>query len=355
MAATPTSDCPLPVFTENPIILDITPFYGAIQVGSFLSAAVWGISSLQVFLYFMHSAERDSGMLKALVGALWCVDTTNQILTLKGGWKVLIQEYGRIAGLSENQSELLHHTWLEAIVIFAVQMYFVHRIFKFGSKIIREPVQKASLVAFCGAMVLAVIWQPVGIIVYLAGAFNKPLAEQAKPFFINMNMSMRAAAVGVDVAIAICMMFLLSREGQNGLTRTKRMVHRLTMIVVTSGTLTAVVVTIVLILIKIYPTTLYYCTLEFVVCSLYFSSFLANLNSRDYAHGHDGVHVSSYHNSGNSSTAVGLKTLNNSRYNHRLPKDTSTYSQGGVTSIEVHHDKITHGDVDYAFSPVKAV
>ncbi|KAJ8086077.1 hypothetical protein PM082_004896 [Marasmius tenuissimus] len=323
MAATPTSDCPLPVFTENPIILDITPFYGAIQVGSFLSAAVWGISSLQVFLYFMHSAERDSGMLKALVGALWCVDTTNQILTLKGGWKVLIQEYGRIAGLSENQSELLHHTWLEAIVIFAVQMYFVHRIFKFGSKIIREPVQKASLVAFCGAM--------------------------------NMNMSMRAAAVGVDVAIAICMMFLLSREGQNGLTRTKRMVHRLTMIVVTSGTLTAVVVTIVLTLIKIYPTTLYYCTLEFVVCSLYFSSFLANLNSRDYAHGHDGVHVSSYHNSGNSSTAVGLKTLNNSRYNHRLPKDTSTYSQGGVTSIEVHHDKITHGDVDYAFSPVKAV
>ncbi|KAK1216472.1 hypothetical protein PQX77_020889 [Marasmius sp. AFHP31] len=159
MAATPTSDCPLLVFTENPIILDITPFYGAIQVESFLSAAVLGISSLQVFLYFMHSAERDSGMLKTLVGVLWWVETTNQILTLKGG---LIQGYGRIAGLSENQSELLHHTWLEAIVIFAVQMYFVHRIFKIGSKTHRVPVQKASLFVFCGATVLAVIWQPGG-------------------------------------------------------------------------------------------------------------------------------------------------------------------------------------------------
>ncbi|KAJ8086081.1 hypothetical protein PM082_004900 [Marasmius tenuissimus] len=354
MSGNSTVSCPIP--TENPIILDITPFYGAIQVGSFLSAAVWGVSSLQVFIYFMHASDRDSGLLKALVGFLWCVDTVNQILVLKGGWKVLIKEYGRIAGLSENAVELLHHTWLEAIVIFAVQMYFLHRIFKFGSKTLRAPSHKVGLFALCGTLFLAILWQIVGIIIYLAKAFNQPLAAQTEPFFINMNISMRGAAVGVDVVIAICMVYLLTREGNNGLSRTKRMVHRLILIVITSGTLTAIVVTFVLILLKVYPAYLYFCILEFVVCSLYLSTLMANLNTRDYAHGKESgpTTMSSFSAPGhNNSNSTALKTLNSSRYNHQHPKDSSTYSDHTLTGIQVQQDSATYGDD--AFVRVKVV
>ena len=33
--------------TENPIIVDLTPTYGCMLVGAFLSCMVWGVSSLQ--------------------------------------------------------------------------------------------------------------------------------------------------------------------------------------------------------------------------------------------------------------------------------------------------------------------
>ena len=37
--------------TENPIILNLTPTYGCMLVGAFLSCMVWGVSSLQTQVY----------------------------------------------------------------------------------------------------------------------------------------------------------------------------------------------------------------------------------------------------------------------------------------------------------------
>ncbi|KAK0431452.1 hypothetical protein EV421DRAFT_1853569 [Armillaria borealis] len=127
MANTTTSNWIVP--TENPIVLDLTSTYGSLLVGSWLACAMWGVSSLQVFIYYMNSGNVDPLFLRILIGALWVFDTTNGILILKGQWNVLIHQYGSIEGLQEAPLELMHHIWVETIVIVIVQLYFIRRIY----------------------------------------------------------------------------------------------------------------------------------------------------------------------------------------------------------------------------------
>ncbi|KAF5388330.1 hypothetical protein D9615_000803 [Tricholomella constricta] len=120
-----TTLCP-----ENGI--NIMSSYGYSLLGSFFLSALWGASTLQVFIYFMNSADSDPTAVNVLIACLWVLDTVNEILVLKSNWPVLILNYGKLAGLAEIQPELMHHIWVQSIVVFVVQMYFIRRIYTFG-------------------------------------------------------------------------------------------------------------------------------------------------------------------------------------------------------------------------------
>ncbi|KAF5388332.1 hypothetical protein D9615_000801 [Tricholomella constricta] len=94
--ASPTTLCP-----ENGT--NIMTSYGYSLLGSFFSSAIWGASSLQVFIYFMNSADSDPTAVNVLIACLWVLDTVNEILVLKSNWPVLILNYGKLAGLLEIQ------------------------------------------------------------------------------------------------------------------------------------------------------------------------------------------------------------------------------------------------------------
>ncbi|KAK7055267.1 hypothetical protein R3P38DRAFT_1349584 [Favolaschia claudopus] len=276
-------------FQDNPIILDLTTSYGASIVGSWLASAMWGISSLQVFIYFSHSGDHDIALLRYLIAAIWLIDTTNTALVFKGNWKVLIGEYGRIANLFEIQNEFMIHTMLESVVIAVIQLYFIRRIYTFGKQTyIRSSFGNIGSIIFLVIMSCLAAWQVIGIILYQVFGYGKALADLSTPREINLNMSLRAAAVATDVIVALCMLFLLTRGGKNQFSQTRRMLHRLVLVTVTSGTITAIMATLVLILVAKYPADLTYTICEYSLCSLYFSTLLANLNTRDFVQGKNG-------------------------------------------------------------------
>lgn len=78
-----------------------------------------------------------------------------------------------------------------------------------------------------------------------------------------------------------------------------------------------------------YPNTLHYCIFEYTLGSLYFSTLLANLNSRDYVKEIDKGGVNTF--SGfNSSRDVGPN--NNTIFLERMGKQSSS----GTTQAPVH-------------------
>ncbi|KAK7013823.1 hypothetical protein R3P38DRAFT_3004074 [Favolaschia claudopus] len=265
---------------ENFIILDLSSSYGALSVGTWLASAMWGISSLQC------SAEADSALLRYLITFLWLFDTGNTILCMKGNWKVLIAEYGKIANLFDVQKFAVSHRSIQAVVIFVVQMYFIRRIYTFARQtFIRSNGAKLGGYFFVVFMSVLAGWQIIGLIVYQVFGYGKPLATLSTTREIDLNLSLRGAAVATDVIVALGMLFLLTRGSKNQFSQTRRMLQRLVVVTVSSGTATAIFATIVLILIAKYPNDLYYTIFEYSLCSLYFSTLLANLNTRDFVQG----------------------------------------------------------------------
>ncbi|KAK0224209.1 hypothetical protein IW262DRAFT_1459264 [Armillaria fumosa] len=367
MANVTTSACPaLP--TENPIILDITSSYGSLLVGSWLSCAMWGVSTFQVFIYYMNSGDFDPQFLRNLVyfGTYFIpmgeetgllihqldnriFDTANEILVMKGQWLVLIHEYGKIGELGKTQLEILHHTWIESIVIFVVQLYFIRRIYIFSKQTLRSPKLKCATFAILAVMVMLASWQLIGIAVYLSYGYGKSLEVLSTPRLIGLNISLRAAAVAADVLVSFGMVILLTRSGTPNFSKTKRMVHRLILVIVLSGALTAANATVVLILIKVYPVSLYYCILEFSLCSLYFSTLLANLNTREYVQSRGGINTISTFN-------ADYRDDNNALVLGPLTTRSGSGLGGGVTTttirgVQIQHAKEIKTDDPDAFSP----
>ncbi|SJL18107.1 uncharacterized protein ARMOST_21679 [Armillaria ostoyae] len=293
MANTTTSNRIVP--TENPIIVDLTSTYGSLLVGSWLACAMWGVSSLQVVF-----------------------DTTNGILILKGQWSVLIHQYGRIEGLEEAPPEIM----VETIVIVIVQLYFIRRIYIFSKHTFRSKMQKYITVAFIVIMIMLSSWQLVVVIVYLINVYGKPLKVVSTPLIVGFNISYMSVSVAVDVAVSLSMIFLLTRTGMPTIPNTRRVVYRLIAVIVLSGALTAVTATVALVLVKFYPNALYYTIVEYSLCSLYFSTLLANLNARAYIQSPDGM-----------LTISAFSAARHSRDNDTLALGSLTHSRNGVSSI----------------------
>ncbi|KAK0184101.1 hypothetical protein F5146DRAFT_1176787 [Armillaria mellea] len=218
------SNCLVP--TKNPIILDLTSSYGSLLAGSWLACAMWE-------------------------------------------WRVLIHQYGRIEGLEEMPPEILHHIWVETIVIVIVQLYFIRRIYLFSKQAIHSKIQKYTTVGIVVIMTMLSSWQLVVVF-----------------------------------------------------GRTMRMVYRLITVIVLSGTFTAVTATVALVLVKIYPTALYYSIVEFSLCSLYFSTLLANLNARAHIQSPDGMF-----------TVSAFSAARRSRENDTLALGSLTPRHDGVSVI----------------------
>jgi len=261
---------------ENPIIVDLTTTYGCMLVGCFLSCIMWGISSLQAFLYF-SMYDTDSRRKKLLVAFLWVFDTGNQIVVLKSLWPVLIKNWGSVVGLSRILPELTHHAWIAQVLVFCVQMYFTHRIYIFSGKKKLFPICMIILSAF-----QLIILIPYDIITYAGGAKAENLATHTAT---SMVITLRAVTAFEDAALALYMIYLVLQNGLPEFHKTKLMAIRLLVVTVNTGAWTALVALVELILVAVYPSTLEFTILEFPLCSLYFSSFLASLNAREYVRG----------------------------------------------------------------------
>ncbi|KAJ4000455.1 hypothetical protein F5050DRAFT_498852 [Lentinula boryana] len=257
------------------IVINLMSTFGAVMVGSFLSAILWGISTFQVYLYFVTYYDSDSWKMKALIAFLWACDTANEVLIIKANFRVPILNWGDVSGINNQQLELMDHTVTEALVIILVQGWFIRRIYLFNKG--RWYMALLMFVLSC--------WLMIGTIVYLIFGYGRFISTLSTQKEVALNMTLRAAAVVVDIAIAVNMIYLLRAQNSVLFKSSRRMVNRILLLSVNSSFVTAVFATTTLILLASQPENLYYCIPELSLCTVYFSSLLANLNARNYIRG----------------------------------------------------------------------
>ncbi|KAI0644067.1 hypothetical protein C8Q79DRAFT_127871 [Trametes meyenii] len=311
-----------PVVLENPIILNLTESYGPILVGCILSCVVWGISCMQMFMYYLNYDSDHLG-LKLFVAFVWAVDTANEMLLLASMWPVLILKWGSIAELSVSQPTLVHHGWVSGIVAFAVQMFFLYRIYKFSGNRFLLPLLLVPLS----------LWQIIGTIPFDIWVFqDSSLAALSAPRMIAFETALRATSAFVDIMIAVAMLYLLVQNRRSEFSSSKKMIFRLIIMTINTGLWTAVVALVDFSLVRghfvlapsisplgdsdpdssadcfsqiaAFPKGLQFCALEFPLSSLYVNTLLANLNARQFLRRTDGDYNSYGNDTGGGSMVL---------------------------------------------------
>ncbi|KAA1475632.1 hypothetical protein DENSPDRAFT_434481 [Dentipellis sp. KUC8613] len=247
-------------------------------VGAWLSCVMWGVSCAQTFLYLSRYWDKDSWKKKGLVLFLWCVDTANEILLLQPLWHVLIANFGNIPVIFQIQPGLTHHAWVAGIVTFSVQLFFVHRMYKFSGCRWYIPAFLALLSLF-----QLVVLIPYNVLTVSGGSNTTSGIE--KSWATDMLISLRSVTAAEDIIITATMTFLVLKHGLPEFRATRRMIYRFILVTFNTGFWTAVAAIVELAMVARNPTGLQFMVPEGPLCSLYFSAFLANLNSREFIKG----------------------------------------------------------------------
>jgi len=296
-----------------PAFVNLSASYGATFIGVVLATALWGISCMQCFVYFMNYTK-DNWVTKALVAFVWTVGTVHEILIVKGLYVVLISYYGDLPRLSYIQPELVWQVFPTGLMALASQLFFAHRLWLFSGRKWQFP----------AIIIPAALSHLVLDLVYIPETVNIVATTNLK-VVSNLSIAANAIAGGVDVVIAVCMLYYLRKE-HCPFKGTKRMVTYLMAFTVNSGLWTALIAVVVMITEGVLPNNIIFAAIYNMLAGLYGNTVLANLNAREFIRG--------------SSTTV---TVGSTGTSHRVP-DSWPFNRARQTdatetsTLDIHLD-----------------
>ncbi|KAJ3859942.1 hypothetical protein EV359DRAFT_85841 [Lentinula novae-zelandiae] len=244
----------IPTTVQNPIALNLSASYGALIIAAYISCALWGINVMQTYIYYWNYPD-DPWPTKSLIAFLLTVDTAHKILVTKVPWFTLVQNWGRVSAILASPQEALHEAWVGSIIIVIVQLYYLRRLAKFASTTRHAHAWYLWLI-FVMLVALSVLQVPVTV------GKSSPSISKSPNIFIPINLDLKrvglVASVVVDFVIAVAMIMLLKdTDSIDGAAQSKpfkrisRIMRRLTVTIVNTGLVTAVVTIISLILVSV--------------------------------------------------------------------------------------------------------
>jgi len=254
--------------------------YGVQLAGVYVSCALYGVSCLQVFMYYMSRAK-DPPFLAALPGWLILVETIHQALLCVAIYKICIDNFGNENVLNLVIPELFISTFFQGLVTFSAHLFYIFRIWKFSKKNIFVPLICIPLTTLQLGMTFA---------------NNAYVLKEGEPTAVNTiiwtTYITHAVNVFLDFVFVVAMTYLLHEEKKTRFRSTNRLINRLIIYSINTGLATTTATLLTIILLATAPNTLIYGFFDFLISPLYVNSVLANLNSREYIRGDASAQVS---------------------------------------------------------------
>ncbi|KAK0226565.1 hypothetical protein IW262DRAFT_776251 [Armillaria fumosa] len=241
---------------------------GPIIVAILLHWGLFGTLSVQLYLYYL-AFPKDRKFTKYLVYGIYVVEFVQTMLVTHDAFVEFGYGFGDIEALTD-----VHFNWLivpvmSAAVAFVGQGFYAYRIFILSrSRIVPAFVTCVSLISSVAAII--------------TGVYSFEAND-----IIKLNNRKTSIVVGIwcggsalcDVVIAICMAYYLTRHNTN-FRQTQILVTKLVRLTVETGSVTAVVALLSLILFFVFPGQTFYSTPVFIMSKLYANTVYMVLNSR---------------------------------------------------------------------------
>ncbi|EKM52235.1 uncharacterized protein PHACADRAFT_260469 [Phanerochaete carnosa HHB-10118-sp] len=246
---------------------NLAPVAGPLLLGSLFNWGLYGVLTVQVFLYHLAFPD-DRWTAKSLVYGIFLLDSAQTFIVTSDAFDTYARHYGDSAQLLQQHNEWLAVPVFSSIVSCTVQMYYAYRI-GFLSK---------SRLLMAGISLLAILQGAAGIATGVQSAIISSFEElEARAHSVTILWLVGSAVC--DVVIAATMAYLLLRANTKS-SETRAMITRLVQIIIETGTLTAFAAVLVLVLYVALPNRAYYTAVGAVLGKLYSNALLVLFNSR---------------------------------------------------------------------------
>ncbi|KAF8958713.1 hypothetical protein BDZ97DRAFT_1840903 [Flammula alnicola] len=249
--------------------VDIPRTFGALLIGGVTASLLSGLVVVQIVIYF-KLYPGDLTYLKALVLAVWFLDTFHTALIWSGLWNYLISNYGARNFGNNIPWNIAFSVVTTAILTFFVHIFFAHRIFMLSRKN---------------------YWVTVPIIILATLRLLAASVSTSEMLHLKTFMSFRAEvqwvfttglalSSAVDILVTASL-FILLHTSRTGAANLNAMIDSLIRFAFETGSLTCAGTVISMICWLSMPTNLIWLGLHFVIGKLYANSLLVTLNTRD--------------------------------------------------------------------------
>ncbi|KAF8963785.1 hypothetical protein BDZ97DRAFT_2012375 [Flammula alnicola] len=252
----------------QPVLPDLSPIAGPQLIGYILNWGLYGVLSMQVYLYYL-AFPNDRPRTKALVYGAFLLESTQSFLFMSSAFRSFAKGFGNPQVLDQVDILWFSVPIMSGMVAFIGQSFYAYRI----SVLAQTKYIAAIIMLFAFIQLAAAI--AIGIQTKQAVLFSHFLKTNS---FVTAGIAGGASAA-CDIIIAISMTYYL-RRGDTGIKETQVLVSRIIRLTIETGTLTAAITIVGLILTVLPGRTTYYQTSVGVVAKVYSNSMMVVFNSR---------------------------------------------------------------------------
>ncbi|EJD04445.1 uncharacterized protein FOMMEDRAFT_107176 [Fomitiporia mediterranea MF3/22] len=252
---------------------DIGGTFGIAYVGAMIAMALYGITTLQSYLYYMYY-PKDRATLKLLVATIWALETLQVALVCHSMYHYLISQYANPLALGIGTWSLYVSILCNVLIATLVQLFFAVRV-----HILSNSMWWLSILI----MVTVLAHLAFGLETVIKMLILKELSK-LPTITLNAALPFAITAVFPDVLIAISLCYFL-HSVKSGFRGTNALLNTLMIYAVNRCLLTSVVAIVEVVLFKTIPGSFYFLAVDFCIGKLYANSLLATLNTRQALRG----------------------------------------------------------------------
>ncbi|KAF9062531.1 hypothetical protein BDP27DRAFT_1336480 [Rhodocollybia butyracea] len=271
---------------------------GYLQIVAYLLHwGLFGTLSVQTYLYYL-AFPNDRRTVKCIVYGIFIIEVVQTILVTHDAFSIFGYGFGNFDSLTNVHLDWFTVPVMSGVVAFAGQAFYAYRIGILSrSKMVPSLILLVSLVSSVAAFMTGVYSFQIGNVITLA---------QSSKTSIVVGIWCGAAALG-DIAIAVCMTYYLSHR-DSGYSSTHSIVAKYIRLTIETGSVTALIALLNVILFFAFPGKGYYGTPALLMPKLYANTVLVVLNARMKILGGRGVYTSTFDDGGLGGSGGRLRT-----------------------------------------------
>ncbi|KAF9457635.1 hypothetical protein BDZ94DRAFT_1301750 [Collybia nuda] len=241
--------------------------WGAALIGLVASSIIYGITTLQAYLYFTLYPN-DSIQFKSLAGSVWLIDTVSLVLVCNGVYGYLVRDMAKPANrLMVNRSFDVDPA-LMGLLALLTHGYLGLRVWKVCRRNIWFGLLLGtlSLSAFALSITASVL------------SFRFEFWSQRNELkWIGLAGTILVVILDGIIAIVLCVYLLMQKVEGKG---TRRIINRVLIFTINTGLASSLMSIVNIVTFFALPNTLIFLGTNFIFTKVYANAILANLNAR---------------------------------------------------------------------------